>query len=110
MHTPPAALILAPRLIPHYNHEAQTPASLLKIHRRHYQHLYRKTTSVPLALTTPLRGDQHPQMDDDVTIKTIDDQHGYKLQRNTVLPTYFTHDRDVTSSKRIIPSITIESL
>lgn len=111
MHTPPAALILAPRLIPHtYQHETQTPASLLRIHRRHYQHLYRKTTSMPLALTTPLRGDQHPQIDDDITIETIDDQHGYKLPRNTVLPTYFTHDRDVASSKRTIPSITIESL
>lgn len=102
MNTPAEALLFATRFSAfRHHHYTQTPPSILN--RRRYQpnFLYKPSAIIRAATTSmPLRGDQHPQIDDDVTIETIDDQRGNNSSRHTIMPVYFTHDRDTTVAQR----------
>lgn len=103
LHTPYKALLQSinlPSRILHHN--TQTPPSILK-RMRH------RTTFVSLATeTTPLRGDQQPQiegddLDDENDIDII--QLGDKNQPITAMPIYFNEERDSISTPRRIEKI-----
>lgn len=102
LNTPTKALSYTARF-PEFWHrdETQTPASILN-RRRYQQHFLYKSSAIARAAAIPasLRGDQPPQTDDEVTIETIDGQHGHNSNRNTIMPVYFTNDRDTTIAQR----------
>lgn len=98
LHTPYEALhstILAPSRYVH--HETRTPASILQQKRRlSKQHL---TTNMPTVTSTPLRGDQQPQIDDYENTYGSDEIVLLKNQPATVAPYYFTNERDKTERR-----------
>lgn len=104
LHTPYEALhstILAPSRYVH--HETRTPPSILQQKRRlSKQHL---TTNMPTVTSTPLRGDQQPQIDDYESTYGSDEIVLLKNQPATVAPYYFTNERDKT--ERRIASISL---
>lgn len=102
LHTPYEALhstILVPSQYVHH----ETPPSILQQKRRlSKQHL---TTYMPTVTSTPLRGDQQPQIDDYESTYGSDEIVLLKNQPATVAPYYFTNERDKT--ERRIASISL---
>lgn len=93
LHTPAAALHSSIIIPSGSYHRTQTPASILSKQRLSKQ---RPTTAMQAVTTTPLRGDQQPQIDDDnpqqeiqVFVPLV-----VKNQPVTVIPIYFTNERD----------------
>lgn len=94
LHTPPEALLSTiSRPSRNLHHYTQTPASII-MKMRLNKH---RTTTPMIITTTQLRGDQQPPIDDD-NPDDIDEfiPLGVKNQPVTVLPKYFTNERDNT--------------
>lgn len=81
------------------------PATISLIRRRHK---LRATTSLPMVITTPLRGDQQPpndedhSQDDEIERFVPLDGGGGGVKKNqpvTVPPIYFTNERDTTQRR-----------
>lgn len=95
LHTPREALLSTiSRSSRHLHRYTQTPASIITKMR-----LNKYRTTTPMT-TTPLRGDQQPPTDED-SLDDIDEfiPLGVKNQPVSVLPIYFTNERDNTQRR-----------
>ena len=98
-HTPHKALYSAmsvPSRYVHHRFQTQTPASILSpIKKRLNKH---RTTTVPTETTTPLRGDQRPQIDDDEIHEYIEEFIPLRARNQpvTVHPIYSINAVDQT--------------
>lgn len=95
LHTPYEALhstILAPSRYIH--HDTPTPPSILMKRRLRKPHT---TTTMRTVTSTPLRGDQDPQIVDESSDEIV--LLGVRNQPVTMAPYYFTNERDKTERR-----------